>query len=77
MGSVWIKIEDIQSRPWAMSVVSSVEDATLISSGDAQQTAQRAAKELSRYDWELVSTYLRGTFLLQGFLKYGRESSPR
>jgi hypothetical protein len=53
----------------AIRVVSFVEDATLVSSVDAEHAAQRAAKEFSRYDWELVATYLRGTLLIQGFPK--------
>lgn len=52
-----------------MRVVDSAEDATLLSVGDAHRVARRASKEFPLHEWELVTTYLRDAYLVQGFSK--------
>jgi len=69
MGAVWINVETLQSQPWSMRVVDSAEDATLLSVGDAHRVARRASKEFPLHEWELVTTYLRDAYLVQGFSK--------
>jgi len=44
MSSVWLGIDDVQSQPWVMKVATLLEDATMLSSGIAQETTHAARR---------------------------------
>lgn len=66
MSSVWIRIDDFESAPWAMRVVSSLEEATILSSADSQRAMRGADQRFPAYLWELIPTSLHNTFVAQG-----------
>ena len=66
MNSAWLGIDDVESHPWAMRVATSFEDATILSSGIAQEATHAANREFPAYIWASIATSMNSAFIVQG-----------
>ena len=48
---LWIRIADVDASPWAMGLVSSLLEATPLSSGDAQQVIHWPDRDHPGFRW--------------------------
>lgn len=65
MTQVWLAV-DAENEIWTMKMVSSKGEATLLSSGNAQQATRGADQKFPQYRWKMVGTPGNGQFIVQG-----------
>jgi hypothetical protein len=66
MNLVWIRVDDVEAEPWQMTLVTSIQQATELSSGNAQQASRGADQNFPAYLREQVPTSKRDGFIVQG-----------
>ena len=71
MRPAWIRIDRLNSERWRMELVFSLQEATILSSGDAVQATRRANREFPLHAWESIPTFLNNTFIVKGTSKTG------
>jgi hypothetical protein len=67
---LWIRIADVDASPWAMGLVSSLLEATPLSSGDAQQVIHWADRDHPGFRWEAIPISEMQLFVVRGKLKW-------
>jgi len=66
MLSVWLRIADVDTNPWEMELVSSLAEATPLSSGDALLVIRWASRQRPSYTWDAVPSSQMLTFVVRG-----------